>query len=30
MPKSTREFIERCDRFRSASTALVAGARTAA
>ena len=26
MPKSTREFIERCDRFRSACTALLPGA----
>jgi hypothetical protein len=30
MPKSTREFIERCDRFRSACTALLPGTRTAA
>ena len=30
MPKSTREFIERCERFRGASTALVPGARNAA
>jgi hypothetical protein len=30
MPKSTREFIERCDRFRAACTALLPGARTAA
>lgn len=30
MPKSTREFIERCDKFRSACTALLPGARSAA
>jgi hypothetical protein len=30
MPKSTREFIERCERFRSACTALIRSARTAA
>jgi hypothetical protein len=30
MPKSTCEFIERCDAFRSTCTALLAGSRTAA
>jgi hypothetical protein len=30
MPKSKREFIERCDRFRSACAALLPGTRTAA
>jgi hypothetical protein len=30
MPKSTREFIERCETFRNGCTALVPGARTAA
>ena len=30
MSKSTREFIERCERFRSACTALIRSARTAA
>jgi hypothetical protein len=30
MPKSTREFIEHCERFRGACTALVSGTRSAA
>ncbi len=30
MPKTTREFVERCERYRATCTALIAGARTAA